>query len=92
MKYASPYTPGAGAMPSYLAGRGEVLRNAEKAMQALTNGYLQKSVIYYGLRGVGKTVLLNAIEEQAENFDVLYEHIEIAEKRSFIVHLFGSYR
>lgn len=87
MKYASPYTPGAGAMPSYLAGRNEVLKNAEKALQALANGYPQKSVIYYGLRGVGKTVLLNAIEEQAENFDVLYAHIEIAEKKSFIVQI-----
>lgn len=87
MKYASPYTPGAGAMPSYLAGRNEVLKNAEKALQALANGYPQKSVICYGLRGVGKTILLNAIKEQAESFDVLFAHIEIAEKRSFIVQI-----
>ena len=63
MKYASPYTPGAGAMPRYLAGREEMLEAAEKVMEAVSKGYPQKSVMYYGLRGVGKTVLLNAIEE-----------------------------
>lgn len=87
MRYASPYTPGAGAMPSYLAGRGEMLEDAEKTLQALANGYPQKSMVYYGLRGVGKTVLLNAIEEQAENLDILNSHIEIAEKRSFIIQI-----
>lgn len=87
MKYASPYTPGAGAMPSYLAGRNEMLENAEKTLQALVNGYPQKSVVYYGLRGVGKTVLLNAIEDQAEQLNILYSHIEIAEKRSFIIQI-----
>ncbi len=87
MKYASPYTPGAGAMPSYLAGRHEMLENAEKTLQALVNGYPQKSVVYYGLRGVGKTVLLNAIEDQAEQLNILYSHIEIAEKRSFIIQI-----
>lgn len=66
---------------------GRSAEECEKALQALANGYPQKSVIYYGLRGVGKTVLLNAIEEQAENFDVLYAHIEITEKRSFIVQI-----
>ena len=50
MKFGSPYTLGAGAMPPYLAGRGELIENANK----------------YGLRGVGKTVLLNAIEGKAE--------------------------
>lgn len=87
MKYASPYTPGAGAMPSYLAGRNEMLENAEKTLQALVNGYPQKSVVYYGLRDVGKTVLLNAIEDQAEQLNILYSHIEIAEKRSFIIQI-----
>lgn len=81
MKYASPYTPGAGAMPRYLAGREEMLEAAEKVLEAVSKGYPQKSVMYYGLRGVGKTVLLNAIEENAEEKDILYTHIEIAEKK-----------
>lgn len=87
MKYASPYTPGAGAMPRYLAGREEMLEAAEKVLEAVSKGYPQKSVMYYGLRGVGKTVLLNAIEENAEEKDILYTHIEIAEKKSFIIQI-----
>lgn len=87
MKYASPYTPGAGAMPRYLAGRNEMLENAEKVLQAVVKGYPQNSVVYYGLRGVGKTVLLNAVEEQAEDLNILYAHIEIAEKKSFIIQI-----
>lgn len=87
MRYASPYTPGAGAMPRYLAGRESMLEEADKILEAVAMGYPQKPVIYYGLRGVGKTVLLNAIEEKAEEMDILYAHIEIAEKRSFIVQI-----
>lgn len=84
MKYASPYTPGAGTMPPYLAGRDNLLKKADKDLAAMIKGYPQKSVIYYGLRGVGKTVILNAIEAKADNLNILYDHIEIAEKRSFL--------
>lgn len=87
MRYASPYTPGAGAMPSYLAGREAMLENADKILEAVAKGYPQKPIIYYGLRGVGKTVLLNAIEERAEELDILYVHIEIAEKKSFLIQI-----
>ena len=90
MQYANPYTPGAGAMPAYLAGRDDIINNASKALNALKKGYPQQSVIYYGLRGVGKTVLLNRIEESAEEFDILYEHIEIAEKGSFVRQISNS--
>ena len=84
MRFGSPYTPGAGAVPTYLAGRDELLENAEKSINALVKGYPQQSVVYYGLRGVGKTVLLNAIEEKADLLNILYVHIEVAEKRSFL--------
>lgn len=84
MKVGSPYTPGAGAMPPYLAGREELIENAHKYINAIVKGYPQQPVIYYGLRGVGKTVLLNAIEEKAEELNILYAHIEIAEKKGFI--------
>lgn len=90
MKYASPYTPGAGTMPPYLAGRDELLCNADKYLVSMQKGYPQQSVIYFGLRGVGKTVLLNAIEEKADEMDLLYAHIEIAEKRSFIRQIANS--
>lgn len=84
MRYASPYTPGAGTKPPYLAGRQSVLEDADKSLRSAVHGYPQKSVIYYGLRGVGKTVLLNEIEDIADELDILYAHIEIAEKGSFL--------
>src|SRR5699024_2771740 len=42
--------------------------------------YPQQSVVYYGLRGVGKTVLLNQIEMSADNLGILYTHIEAVER------------
>lgn len=83
----SPYTPGAGFTPSYLAGRKKNIENAERTISAVMNGYPQRSTIYYGLRGVGKTVLLNRIEESAEDLNILYQHFEILEKNNFILQL-----
>ena len=83
MKYADPYTPGAGFMPGHIAGRKETLERAEKYLNTIVLGYPQQSVIYYGLRGVGKTVLLNAIECKTDDMPILMGHIEIAEKRNF---------
>ena len=82
MRTPNPYTPGAGFMPAYLAGREKLLEDAEKYLEAIEKGYPQQSVIYFGLRGVGKTVLLNAIEEIADNRNILYEHIEIKERKN----------
>lgn len=82
MKYPNPYTPGAGFMPVYLAGREKLLEEAERYLEAIERGYPQQSVIYYGLRGVEKTVLLNAIENIADNRNILYEHVEIKERKS----------
>lgn len=84
MYHTNPYTPGAGFMPAYLAGRDEAIGKARKAMQALMQRYPQRSIIYYGLRGVGKTVLLNRIEDIAEEQNILYDHIEVKEKSGFI--------
>lgn len=90
MRYANPYTPGAGFMPGHLAGREEILKDAEKYLNTLVLGYPQQSIIYYGLRGVGKTVLLNAIECKIDEIPVLMEHIEIAEKRNFTQQIANS--
>ena len=80
----NPYTPGAGMMPKYLAGRSEVLENAEDTLVYIANGYPTRSIIYYGLRGVGKTVLLTEIENIAEKYDIYFEHIEAMETGSFM--------
>lgn len=79
----NPYTPGAGLVPSYLAGRDDTMKEAQEAVLSLAHGFPTRSVVYYGLRGVGKTVLLNKIEEIVEENDILYEHIEVSERSSF---------
>jgi len=79
----NPYTPGAGLVPNYLAGRDDTIEEAEEVISYVAYGYPARSIIYYGIRGVGKTVLLNKIEEIAEEYNVLYEHIEVSERSSF---------
>ena len=79
----NPYTPGAGVPPRFLAGRENTIQEAEEILTYIANGYFARSVVYYGLRGVGKTVLLNHIEDMAEEKGIHFEHIEIAERDSF---------
>lgn len=80
----NPYRPGAGMSPAYLAGRDNTIHDAQNILQAINYGYSARSVVYYGLRGVGKTVLLNYIENLADEMDLPSEYMEIAERdRSF---------
>jgi hypothetical protein len=53
-----PYTPGSGRLPGYLAGRDEDLEELRVLVDRIGNGLGERSIIYSGLRGVGKTVLL----------------------------------
>ena len=85
--FRNPYTPGAGAMPKYLAGRDDILESASLQLRALAANYQSRSIVLYGLRGVGKTVLLNSIESIAEGEGVLVRHIEVEEKRGLIAPL-----
>lgn len=62
----NPFAPGAGAPPPELAGRDEIIRAAEIAVHRIRAGRPEKSQMLLGLRGVGKTVLLNRIGEMAE--------------------------
>src|SRR5438105_6159234 len=62
----NPFAPGAGTQPPELAGREEIIGNANVALGRLTLGRPAKSQMLLGLRGVGKTVLLNKIAEVAE--------------------------
>ena len=45
-------------MPGYLAGRDEIIQEGKDSIYSLMHGYPRQPIIYYGLRGVGKTVLL----------------------------------
>ncbi len=62
----NPFAPGAGAPPPELAGRGPILENAAIALDRLRNGLHARSMILVGLRGVGKTVVLNRIHIHAQ--------------------------
>ena len=62
----NPYSPGAGTPPPELAGRGDIIDNARIALERIRIGRSSKSMILVGLRGVGKTVLLDRIRENAE--------------------------
>jgi hypothetical protein len=58
----NPYTPGAGRKPPHLAGRDRDLEDFSSLTEMLSGGGADRSLIYYGLRGVGKTVLLMEID------------------------------
>ena len=62
----NPYNPGAGVPPPALAGRDNLVEIARVAVARAKGGRPAKSAIMLGLRGVGKTVLLNAFEAIAE--------------------------
>lgn len=62
----NPYNPGAGVPPRELAGRDALLEQARVAIVRAKDGRPAKSAIMLGLRGVGKTVLLNTFEAIAE--------------------------
>lgn len=78
----NPYAPGAGTAPPELAGRGDVIEKAAIALDRIRNGLSGRSVIMYGLRGVGKTVLLNHIRLQSEQRGFQCAKIEAPEGRS----------
>lgn len=62
----NPFAPGAGTRPPELAGRGKVIEDATVALARTKMGRSAKSQMLLGLRGVGKTVLLNEISRLAE--------------------------
>ncbi len=61
----NPYAPGAGQRPPELAGRDEQLRAFEVVLERVARDRPERSLILTGLRGVGKTVLLNALRSSA---------------------------
>ncbi|MDN4172089.1 ATP-binding protein [Nocardioides sp. SOB77] len=61
----NPYAPGAGQRPPELAGRDRELEQFEITLERVAAGRPERSMVLSGLRGVGKTVLLNALRGQA---------------------------
>ncbi len=74
-------------MPIYLAGRDEDIQNVEQMFDALTMNIPTQSIIFSGLRGVGKTVLINKLQKIAEDKDIFCKHIEVEERNDFIAQI-----
>ena len=78
----NPFAPGAGTRPPELAGRDELLANVAIALERIRAGRAAKSVLLIGLRGVGKTVLLDRVRDDAEAVGIQTLRIEAPEGRS----------
>ena len=78
----NPFAPGAGNRPPELAGREPILEEALVAIRRALIGKSSRSQMLLGLRGVGKTVLLNKIQETAEHEGHLTSFIEAPEGKS----------
>jgi hypothetical protein len=75
----NPYNPGAGTRPYELSGRSDEITAMGVTLQRLLIGRNGRSQFLTGLRGVGKTVLLNEFSLLAGNHGYIHEHIEISE-------------
>ena len=78
----NPYAPGAGTPPPELAGRSSILDAAHIALERSRIGRPTKSLLMVGLRGVGKTVLLERIRQNAEADGIHTLSVESPENRS----------
>jgi hypothetical protein len=61
----NPYAPGAGQRPPELTGRDREIRQFEVVLERVASGRPERSMVLTGLRGVGKTVLLNTFRSMA---------------------------
>jgi len=88
----NPFAPGAGTQPPELTGRDQLLEQGRVAVARGLAGRAAKSFIAVGLRGVGKTVLLNRLVETARAVGSRTCFIEVREDRPFTVLLAAQLR
>ncbi len=79
---SNPFAPGAGTPPPELAGRDALRETIRIAIERSRAGRPARSVLMVGLRGVGKTVLLDRMRDDAEGSGVHTIRIEAPEERS----------
>jgi len=77
----NPFSPGAGSPPPALVGRKAILDQAQTALARIKAGRSEKSSLLVGLRGVGKTVLLRTIHDEAEAQSFQTFFIEASESK-----------
>jgi hypothetical protein len=88
----NPYSPGAGTRPPALVGRDHEIDAMDVALQRLLLGRDGRSQMLTGLRGVGKTVLLNEFEQLGDARGYFHEHIEVAEDGMLAPALVAAFR
>ncbi len=79
---SNPFAPGAGTPPPELAGRDALRETVRVAIERVRRGLPSKSILMVGLRGVGKTVLLDRMRDDAEATGIHTIRIEAPENRS----------
>ena len=77
-----PYTPGAGTQPHELAGRDELRGSISITIARIMRAKPAKSMLMVGLRGVGKTVLLEQMRQDVEAMGAHTIYVEAPENRS----------
>ena len=80
--YRNPFAPGAGSRPPELAGRDVILEAAKVSCGRAVKGKSARSIMLLGLRGTGKTVLLNEIGRNAEQEGLMVSRVESPEGES----------
>jgi AAA ATPase-like protein len=80
--YRNPFAPGAGSRPPELAGRDAILEAGKISCGRAVQGRSARSIMLLGLRGTGKTVLLNEIGRNAEQERLLVSRVECPEGES----------
>lgn len=78
----NPFAPGAGTPPPHLVGRDHVRETVRVAIERVRRGLPTKSILMVGLRGVGKTVLLDRMRDDAEEAGIQTLRVEAPENRS----------
>ena len=90
--YRNPFAPGAGSRPPELAGRDDILKTAKIAFGRALLGRNARSMMLLGLRGTGKTVLLNEIGRIAEGQGYFISKIKAPEHQSLARLLYPEMR
>ena len=78
----NPYARGAGTPPPELAGRNDLIESVRIITERVRLGRSSKSKLLVGLRGVGKTVLLDRMRDDAEAAGMHTVRVEAPENRS----------
>jgi AAA ATPase domain len=79
----NPFSPGAGTPPPAFFGRDELMESYRVALRRTISGRPGKSLMPIGLRGVGKTVLLNRFDQMAQEENLVGAFIEAPESGDF---------